>query len=155
MMPQLASLLLLPVPLWFFCLFFSPMHLHSPWSCSEFTSLEAEICPWILLDLLCKVFIFCNADTKLLSLMFPQAVCWLKQRVGRFLGEVSLPSLTPPEVWREHQGVQKIGSGGVWRGEKQLSSALATGTATACCFMGLDVNSCGYLLLMKRKPKRT
>lgn len=33
---------------------FFPLRLHSLWSCPEFASLEAEICPWILLDLLCQ-----------------------------------------------------------------------------------------------------
>lgn len=151
-MLQLVSLFLLPVPLWGF---FFPSAYTPFGPALSLLPLKQRFVLGYCLTCFAKVFIFCNADTKLLSLMFPQAVCWLRQCVGRFLGEVCSPFLTAPEIWRESRGVQKTGPGGVRRGEKQTSSALATGTAAACCFVRLDVKSSGYLLLKKRKPKRT
>lgn len=66
-----------------------------------------------------KVFIFCNADIKLFSSMFPEAG-WLRQHGGRLLGEACLPSLTPPEIWKESQRVQNIRPGEEDKGETKV-----------------------------------
>lgn len=66
-----------------------------------------------------KVFIFCNADIKLFSSMFPEAG-WLRQHWGRLLGEARLPSLTPPEIWKESQRVQNSRPGDKDKGETEV-----------------------------------
>lgn len=101
-----------------------------------------------------KVFIFCNADTKLQFNVSPGSL--LAEAMRGEVPWVSAFAFPDPSrnLEKKLRGAANQTRRCVERGETS-NFALATGTVTACCFVRLDVNSSGYLVLVNRKPKIT